>query len=211
PPNVAPAVGLVIATVGAALPPLPGVYASTSVIRVQVVSAAVTQMRIFVVVTVGNDTVRHTKLLPMILPPETTCHAPPSQYCTWKFCSPYNVNVWPAVGVTGLDQLSWTLNTSTSLMLCVPAKSTSSQSGQLSHVPSFHPPPLPHAVPVRSPLIAPLAANPELNVDDAIAVAPFAAAATLIRVAAPVSLTVNVWPAMVIVPVRAAPELASTE
>src|SRR5262245_5227407 len=116
-------------------------------------------MRIFVVVTAGNDTVRHTKLLPMMLPPETTCHAPPSQYCTWKFCNPYNVNVWPAVGVTGLDQLSWTLNTSTSLMLCAPAKSTSSQSGQLSAVPSFQ-----YDVPFRSPLIAPLAANPGLSV-----------------------------------------------
>src|SRR5215470_5143504 len=67
-------------------------------------------------------------------------------------------------------------------MLFVPAKSTSSQSGQLSGVPSFHPPPLPHDVPVRSPLIAPLGAYPALKIDDATAVAPFAAAATLMRV-----------------------------
>src|SRR5262249_14764671 len=114
-----------------------GVYASTSVIRVHVVSAAVTQMRIFVVAPAGAGPVAQTRVLPVTVPPGTTCHAAPSQYCTWKFCSPYNVNVWPAVGVTGLDQLSWTLNTSTSLMLCAPAKSTSSQSGQLSAVPSF--------------------------------------------------------------------------
>src|SRR5215813_4237358 len=126
--------------------------------RVQVFSAAVTQMRIFVVVTAGKVIVYQTRLLPVTSPPGTTCHVAPFQYCTWKFCRPYNVNVWPGVGVTGLDQLSWTLNTSTSLMFCVPAKSTSSQSGQLSGVPSVHPPPLPHDVPVRSPLIAPLAA-----------------------------------------------------
>src|SRR5262249_16692426 len=86
-------------------------------------------------------------------------------------CRPYNVNVWPGVGVTGLDQLSWTLKTSTSLMLCVPAKSTSSQSGQLSGVPSVH-----HVVPFRSPSIAPLAANPGLCVDEPIAVPPLAPA-----------------------------------
>jgi hypothetical protein len=74
--------------------------------------------------------------------------------------------------------LSCTVKTSTSSIVWLPAKSTSSQSGYVPPVPSCQPPPFAQFAPVRSPLMAPPGANALLKDDDALAVAPFAAAAT---------------------------------
>src|SRR5512138_3871216 len=78
---------------------------------------------------------------------------------------------------------------STSSIVFEPAKSISNQSGQVPGVASVHPPPFPHDCPFRSPLIAPLASKPVEYVDDASAVAPFAASATFVRPVAPFTVT----------------------
>src|SRR5215475_300016 len=85
----------------------------------------------------------------------------------------------------GLLKLSCRVNTSISPMVFEPAKSTWSQSGKEFAVPSFHPPlPLLQPIPLRSPLIAapggyesPSLLQPLQN-EEALAVAPLAAAAT---------------------------------
>jgi hypothetical protein len=70
---------------------------------------------------------------------------------------------------------------SISLMDWVEAKSTCNQSGYALAVPSFQPPPFIQPLPFRSPLIVPDGANPGPLVDDADAIAPFAADATSTR------------------------------
>ena len=66
----------------------------------------------------------------------------------------------------------------TSVIVLAPAKSICSQSGKAPGVPSCQPPFAPQLTPVRSPLIAPAAPNP-LSAEEAVAVAPALAAATL--------------------------------
>src|SRR5256885_17077796 len=61
----------------------------------------------------------------------------PVQYCTSKSRSPYKVNVVDSVGVIGDTTVLYTPNTSTSLIVLMPLKSTSSQSGKELCVPSF--------------------------------------------------------------------------
>ena len=141
----------------------------------------VTRMR--EVVSGVNVTFRQTFWFPVTAPPGTVAHALPVQYCTWKSLMPNELKVMLAVGSTGALYASCTLKTLTSLMVLTPLNATSSQSGHASGVPSFHPPPLPHDWPLRSPLIAPTAAYPLLCVDDAVAVPPLAAAATFTQLA----------------------------
>ena len=64
-----------------------------------------------------NATVRHTSVFPVTLPPGTTAHAVPVQYCTSKLLTPYAVNVCVLVGSLGAQYVSWTENTFTWLML----------------------------------------------------------------------------------------------
>ena len=99
------------------------------------------------------------------------------------------------------------------MIVVAPAKSICSQSGKLPGVPSCQPPPAPQLTPRRSPLIAPAAPNP-LSAEEAVAMAPALAAATLTppltgSVTEAASLTATVHPAMVTVPLRAAPSLAA--
>ena len=63
--------------------------------------------------------------------------AEPFQYWTVKSVRPYCVKVIVVVGSAGVYTLSWTLKTSTSVIVFAPAKSTSSQSGKLLDVASF--------------------------------------------------------------------------
>src|SRR5829696_5657206 len=64
-------------------------------------------------------------------------------------------------------------------MVCVALKLTWMLSGKTLRVPSFQPPPEPQSLPLRSPLMAPDAGKLALTVEEATAVAPFAARATL--------------------------------
>src|SRR5438132_5492351 len=86
--NVAPSSGLVTDTLGGVLPPTGTPHASTSIIRLYPLSAAVTYTRIFVVASGANVTCRHTRLLLMIAPPGASTHVEPSQYCTSNPRSP---------------------------------------------------------------------------------------------------------------------------
>src|SRR3954452_3851862 len=76
-------------------------------------------------------------------------------------------------------------------MVWVPAKSTSSQSGYCAAVASAQTPPVIHCKPVWSPSIAPLVGKPGPLIDEAIAVAPLAAAATFTRLVAAVVVNVD--------------------
>src|SRR4051794_25071574 len=143
--------------------------------RLQIPSAvAVTNTRIFEVSRGAKVNLRHTRLLLVTLPPGTGAQALPVQYCTSKFRSPYNVNVVAGVGSIGDWKLSWTENTSTSLRVFVPLKSTSSQSGKVLDVPSFQ-----KLASLRSPLIA-LAGCLPLIVEEASARPPLEGNATLV-------------------------------
>src|SRR5438552_3112587 len=71
------------------------------------------------------------------------------------------------------------MKTSTSPIVFIPLKSTSSQSGYAFGVASFHPPPAPQFSPFRSPSVVPLGGKPPLYIEDAVAVPPLAASATL--------------------------------
>src|SRR4051812_7271924 len=76
-------------------------------------------------------------------------------------------------------------------MVWVPAKSTSNQSGYSDAVASAQTPPVVQFRPLRSPSMAPLVGNPGPLTDDAIAVAPLAAAATFTRLVAAVVVKVE--------------------
>src|SRR5690349_1620468 len=144
--------------------------------RLQAPSAvAVTNTRIFVVASGANVNWRHTRLLFVTDPPGTSVHALPVQYCTSKLRNPYRLNVIVGVGLLGDWKLSCTENTSTSLMVLLPLKSTSSQSGKLFCVPSFQ-----YASPFRSPSMAFAALVVPLYTDDAMTDPPFAGNATFI-------------------------------
>ena len=69
--------------------------------RLQALSAAVTQMRIFVVVTGAKVTWRQTSVLLVMVPPGTGTQAVPVQYWTSKSRSPYRLNVMLGVGSLG--------------------------------------------------------------------------------------------------------------
>jgi len=63
--------------------------------------------------------------------------------------------------------LSCNEKTSISSMVEAPAKVTLKESGNVSAVPSFHPALFPQFAPLRSPLMAPAGAKPELWVEEA--------------------------------------------
>ena len=100
--NVAPFDGPVSVTVGGAFA-VPALVPNTSssVIRLQVFSAPCTRIRTRSVARGENVTLRHTRVLPLIDPPGTVCHAEPVQYCTSKAVNPYCVNVIDGVGSNG--------------------------------------------------------------------------------------------------------------
>src|SRR5262249_6612208 len=127
--------------------------ASSSITRLKLPNELVTNTRIFVVVTGENTSWRHTRLLFVMATPGSFTHADPSQYCTWKFFNPKNVNVIVFVGSSGELMLSCAVKTSISSMVFNPLKSTSTQSGQTFCLPSHHPPPAPQFKPFRSPLL----------------------------------------------------------
>src|SRR5687767_15101591 len=128
---VAPAAAAATFTVGASLPPPTAAvpHASTSAMRLHESTVPVITIRILVVVTGANDRRRHTRVFPVTVVPGIVCQADPFQYCASKSRSPYCVNVVAAVGSTGAQNASWTVNTSTSPIVLVPLKSTCSQSG----------------------------------------------------------------------------------
>src|SRR5215213_4476321 len=66
-------------------------------------------------------------------------------------------------------------------MVCVALKLTCTLSGKTPRVPSFQPPPAPQSLPLCSPLMTPLAGKFAFAVEEATAVEPFEARATLFR------------------------------
>src|SRR5215813_2465799 len=92
-----------------------------------------------------------------------------------------------------------------------PLKLICTQSGKALFVASAQPPlPLPHVAPVRSPSFTDASANALPYVLDANAVAPFAAAATLIEAPPCAALTVCVSALLVEPLLPASPEYAAT-
>src|SRR5437763_1593637 len=67
-----------------------------------------------------------------------------------------------------------------SLIVWLTLKLTCTLSGKTPRVPSFQPPPLPQLLPLCSPSITPLAGKLALSCEEATAVAPYEASATLV-------------------------------
>ena len=61
---------------------------------------------------------RQTSVLFVTVAPGTRTHVVPLWYSTWKFRSPYWVNVMLGVGGLGEAKLSCTVNTSISSIVC---------------------------------------------------------------------------------------------
>ncbi len=59
-------------------------------------------MRTALVETAAKVNLRHTRLLPVTLPPGTAAQADPFQYCSSKSVMPYWVKVSVSVGSCGL-------------------------------------------------------------------------------------------------------------
>src|SRR3954469_17022539 len=95
---------------------------------------------------------------------------------------PNCVKVMASVGWLGLGQFSCSVYTTTWSTVLACAKSTRTQSGYTSCVPSAQPPPLVQPAPVVSPLITAATGNPESNWLQAVALAPFDASATFVVV-----------------------------
>lgn len=119
----------------------------------------------------------------MTAPPGTARHAPPSQYWTVKSWTPYLVKVIASVGSEGEGKLSCVVKRSISSISVGAAKVTSSQSGKAPSVAQCQPLPvvgsLPQWMPLRSPLMAASGRRFASRVEEAVAVAPLAASATL--------------------------------
>ena len=64
-------------------------------------SAALTSTRMACVLIGENVNLRHTRLLPVTLPPGTSTQLLPVKYCTWKLVRPYCVKVIVGVGIAG--------------------------------------------------------------------------------------------------------------
>src|SRR5712671_3205988 len=112
---------------------------------------------------VPKESLRHTRLLPVICPPGTSSHCEPFQYWASKAVIPYCVKVIVAVGGLGAAKLSCTVNTSISLIGCDPLNVISTESGKIPCVPSFQPPlPAPQPAPLRSPSLTLLTGKAEL-------------------------------------------------
>src|SRR5258708_23296252 len=105
------------------------VHASTSTRRLQPSGEALLTTLIFAVVMGEKLNLRQTLLLPVTFPLGTVAQVEPFQYCTSKPVNPYEPKVIDSVGLLGFDQLSCNIKTSTSLMVLLPLKSTSAQSG----------------------------------------------------------------------------------
>src|SRR6185312_700467 len=100
-----------------------------------------------------KETLRFTRLLALTLP--TVTQEEPFHACTSKSVTPKLVKVIESVGCTGAPGLSCSENTVTWSIVCAPpAKSTSTQSGQMLVVASFQPPPAPQLTPASSPLMS---------------------------------------------------------
>src|SRR5215213_6493621 len=113
-------------------PPFAAPHASTSTTRLKTLSITLfTVTLILLVVMFANVNCRQTLLLPVTLPFGTVTQLVPFQYCTSNAVMPQLVNVMSRVGSTGLLLLSCCVTTSISLIVFVPLKSISTQSGKL--------------------------------------------------------------------------------
>src|SRR5262245_42085913 len=107
---------------------VPALQASTSMMRELPANALFTSTRMRSVVIGENKNLRQIRLFPVTLPPGTSTQALPFQYCTSNAVMPHWVNVIVGVGSDGVAELSWTVNTSISPMLCGALKLTCTQS-----------------------------------------------------------------------------------